>query len=315
MTAALVLAAGITKSNSKFSPMSELGGKTLVRRIIYTYQDAGIDKIVFITGHKAKSVEQKNSKHGVLFLRNENYAKSDMLGSVKIGLDYLQDKCDRVFISSVDTPFFLTETVKTLLSSAMPDIDMVAPVYEGKTGHPLLVSKSTFDEIQRYTGDSGLRFLMTLPALKKSFIDVPDRGVFFNPNSDYAENDLNEFVAALPPKKLRSQVRVRLSDNESFFGIGVFEVLKSIDEFESLNIGCQNIGISATKARNIISSAVKVLGFPLIKGQSGGKGVGGRTYVTKQGYELMGLFEAYQNEVTEFNKTAFEKYFGDYKLD
>ena len=312
MTAALVLAAGIIENDSNFDPGSVLNGMTPVRRIIDTYKDAGVDKIIFITGYNAENIELNNSKHNVLFLRNKKYASSDMLSSIKIGLRYLTEKYDRVFISPVYTPFYSVETVITLMTSEAPEIEVITPICHGKTGHPLLVKASVFDEIKNYKGCDGLEFLLSAPKIKKLYIDVPDKGVLFSLKDDYTSYEYNDIISNLPPKKLRPQVRVRLCFTEPFFGEGVFDVLRAVQEFGNLAKASRQIGISYAKAWKIIKTAEETLGFPLTESHSG-RNDSKRTILTARCVEFIQRYETHQREVLEFAEHSFEESFGDIK--
>ena len=62
-------------------------------------------------------LERHLSDNGLVFLRNNEYESTDMFASAKIGLDYLQSKCDRVLFTPVDIPLFTAGTVRALIAS------------------------------------------------------------------------------------------------------------------------------------------------------------------------------------------------------
>ena len=53
----------------------------------------------------------------------------NMFDSVKIGMDYLKDKCDRFLFTPVDIPLFTCETVLKIMESRA---DLTIPVCGGK---------------------------------------------------------------------------------------------------------------------------------------------------------------------------------------
>ena len=69
-----------------------------------------------ITGFNATMLERHLAGNNIIFLRNENYERTQMFDSVKIGLNYLSDKCERLLFTPVDVPLFTSQTVKKLLS-------------------------------------------------------------------------------------------------------------------------------------------------------------------------------------------------------
>ena len=115
---ALITAAGMSSRMGDFKPMLNIGSISIAQRVIATFQQAGVDKIVMVTGYNATLLERHLAGNGVVFLRNEAYETTQMFDSVKIGLRYLQHKCDRVLFTPVDIPLFTAATVRALLESA-----------------------------------------------------------------------------------------------------------------------------------------------------------------------------------------------------
>ena len=116
-TAALIVAAGMSSRMGDFKPMLNIGSISIAKRIVANFHQAGISRIVVITGYKAETLEHHLSNEGLIFLRNENYAETDMVDSARIGLAYLQDKCDRILFTPVDIPLFTSDTVSKLMDS------------------------------------------------------------------------------------------------------------------------------------------------------------------------------------------------------
>ena len=153
-TAALIVAAGMSSRMGDFKPMLSIGSITIAQRVVATFHQAGIRKIVMVTGFNAVTLERHLSGSGVIFLRNENYETTQMFDSVKIGLGYLQGKCDRVLFTPVDIPLFTAGTVHALLDSDAP---LACPTCQGQTGHPIAISASLFDRILADGGEQGLK--------------------------------------------------------------------------------------------------------------------------------------------------------------
>ena len=116
-TAALIVAAGMSSRMGDFKPMLNIGSISIAQRVVATFQQAGVDKIVMVTGYNATVLEKHLSNNGLVFLRNENYETTHMFDSACIGLEYVRDKCDRVLFTPVDIPLFTAATVSALLRS------------------------------------------------------------------------------------------------------------------------------------------------------------------------------------------------------
>ena len=57
-TAALIVAAGMTSRMGDFKPMQSIGSISIAQRVVATFQQAGIRKIVMVTGFNAVTLER-----------------------------------------------------------------------------------------------------------------------------------------------------------------------------------------------------------------------------------------------------------------
>ena len=125
-------------------PTLELGSITVVKRIVITFQQAGLFPIVVVTGVEANEVKYQLAGRGVVFLHNQEYQDPELLDSVKIGLEFLQNKCERVVFAPSNIPLFAPDTLASLL--AQTD-DLVTPVYEDRGGHPVVLANGVIPSI------------------------------------------------------------------------------------------------------------------------------------------------------------------------
>ncbi|MBQ6014499.1 MAG: nucleotidyltransferase family protein, partial [Firmicutes bacterium] len=173
-TAALIVAAGMSSRMGDFKPMLNIGSISIAKRIVANFHQAGISRIVVITGYKAEALEHHLSNEGLIFLRNENYASTDMVDSARIGLAYLQDKCDRILFTPVDIPLFPSDTVTKLMDSGC---DLAVPVCDGVKGHPILISSELVPSILADSGEGGLRGALERCPVPLKTVPVEDRGI------------------------------------------------------------------------------------------------------------------------------------------
>ena len=151
---AVIVAAGMSSRMGDFKPMLNIGSISIAQRIVATFHQAGVTKIAVVTGYNAPLLERHLSNSGLVFLRNEDYASTQMFDSAKIGLAYLRDKCERILSTPVDIPLFTAMTVTELIESGA---ELCCPVCEGRTGHPLLIASSLVDAILADSGEGGLQ--------------------------------------------------------------------------------------------------------------------------------------------------------------
>jgi len=67
------------------------------------------------------------------------YAGAAALALLGTGLVYLQDKCSRILVSTLDYPFFSAETAVALLE---PEAPLLRPVCGGREGYPVRLLSS-----------------------------------------------------------------------------------------------------------------------------------------------------------------------------
>ena len=185
-TGAIITAAGLSSRMGDFKPLLKIGGVTMAERIVSTFCDAGINDIVIVTGHNADELENSLLRLGAVFLRNASYENNEMFDSVKIGLGYFRNKCGKILITPVDAPLFTADTVKELLKNDAP---VAMPVFNSKTGHPVLLSEKAAADVLKYTGGGGLKGAITNLGLEMKRVEVNDGGILFDINTPMEYNN------------------------------------------------------------------------------------------------------------------------------
>ena len=308
MIAALILAAGEISADSRITAADELNRVEFIKRLIMVFRQAGIRKIVVVTGFDAEETENKCSHLGAVFLRNEEYEIDDMLSSVKIGLSYLKDKCERVFISPADVSLYSAETLAIMQNT---DVPVAIPIYLNKTGHPILITHNLFDMVIEYVGREGLEGALSGGEIARTFIDVPDVGILIDTNET---TDVKEIVLKHSLRKIRPEAKIQLMAERGFFGPGIMLLLTLIKETGSLKYAARRMGLSQNKAIRMVAIAEEQLGYKLLstkRGGNRGEGAvgGGSSEITKKGAELMRCYEAFESDCSEYIKSSFNKHF------
>ena len=177
-SAVLLVAAGLSTRMGEFKPLMELGGKPLVDHALDTFQTDGIGEIVIVAGYRYKDLAAHLSGRGVVLLKNEAYANTEMLDSIKIGLSYLQGRCGSFFVMPADIPLVRPYSIEEMLSCMQPQgADGVKPAYRGKSGHPLLLDAGCIPQILGYNGKNGLKGALDQGGYEIINLPLPDPGI------------------------------------------------------------------------------------------------------------------------------------------
>ena len=301
---ALITAAGMSSRMGDFKPMLNIGSISIAQRIVANFHQAGVDRIVMITGFNATTLERHLSGNGIIFLRNENYETTQMFDSAKIGLEYLKDKCDRILFTPVDIPLFTSATVKTLVDSGA---ELACPVCQGQQGHPLLIASRLVDSILADSGEGGLQGAISRCGSPMQKIEVEDAGILHDADTP---EDYRALLNMHNQQLVRPVVNVSLAKEMPFFDEKIATLLSLVDETNSVRTACQRMQISYSTGWNIIRTMESQFSRSLIERSQGGAG-GGQSRLTEDGRALVEAFNKYSSELRRVANELFQSYFED----
>lgn len=304
-TGAVIVAAG-HKSPVAFRPMLPVGDTTVIRRIIITLQQAGVDPVVVITGRLGDELEKHISKLRVICLRNEQYENTQMYDSICQGLAYLDGLCDRALVLPAKYPLLLPQTVSTLLASSAP---AACPVYGGRRGHPVLIGADLIPKLLAYDGPRGLRGALRQPEVDALMDEIPvdDEGILWPVEGD--EPDLEPLLGReqIP---IHPKVQLSLAREEEFFDPAMAQFLMVTDHTGSMQTACRQMHMSYTKGWKMLKEAEKQMGYPLLISQSGGA-EGGSSRLSDQAAEFLDRYLQMEKELNETARRLYQKYFSE----
>ena len=301
---ALILAAGEPRQMSHFQPMLKLSGKSVIRRQIEAFRAAGVSDIRIITGYHAGMLERHLSGEAVRFIKNENYATTDMLESAKCGLRTLEPDCERVLITPGDVPYLHAETIQKLLCSQKP---VAIPSFEHAAGHPAMVRKSCFASLLSYTGDRGLRGALAKWKNDTEFVLTDEQGVLvdINTETDY-QREQREQTPPLNPE-LSAALTIHIGGlqlDEKYI-----RLLESIALEQSLQRGAARAELAYSNAWQMLNRMEQALGCRLVERTLGGP-TGGGSSLTAQGEEWIARFRRLEGklrkDILRIQKDEFE---------
>lgn len=195
MTAAVIAAAGQSSRMGEFKPLLPLGGSTIIARTIQTLKEAGAAPVLVVTGYNSAVLEEYLAGQDILLVKNEEFARTDMLASLKLGLSSLPGGWGRVFLGPADSPLASPKTLTRML--AVP-ARAVCPLCGGEKGRPLLLDREAAAQVLAWNGPGGLRGLLDSGALEEVRLETGDPGVLLDADTpqeyqrllDYAKEAL-----------------------------------------------------------------------------------------------------------------------------
>lgn len=303
-TGALIVAAGMSSRMGSFKPMLNIGSISVAQRVIATFRQAGIGKIVMVTGFNATALERHLAGNDLIFLRNERYESTQMFDSVKIGLEYMKDKCDRILFTPVDVPLFTADTVRRILESGE---QLACPFCQGETGHPLLIAEPLFERILAHDGQGGLKGAVDRCGAELKHIPVDDVGTIRDADTP---EDFSALLDYHNSQLVRPVVSLSLNKEKPFFDSRIATLLMLVDETKSVRAAGQRMQLSYSSCWNIIRTLEGQLSYSLVERSQGGSG-GSSSQLTEKGRLLLERYNACSRALREDADRLYTVYFGD----
>ena len=177
---ALILSAGRSSRMGAFKPLLPLRGRTVLECSVESVLQGGAEEAVVVTGNRAEELESllaRRFPHRVRWVRNENWAATDMLSSVQLGAAAL-GSCGAFFLLPGDMPFVAPDTFAALLEERQRQPSPVLfPTHKGRRGHPPLIDAALLPAILSYDGPEGLRGLWSRYDAQVRTVPVQDSGI------------------------------------------------------------------------------------------------------------------------------------------
>lgn len=302
---ALILAAGEPRQMSHFQPMLKLNGKSVIRREIEAFRAAGVTDILIVTGYHAGMLERHLSGEAVRFVKNSDYSTTDMMESVKCGLQALDPACERVLITPGDVPYLHAETIRKLLLSQKP---VAIPSFQRSAGHPAMIRKSCFPSLIGYSGELGLRGALARWKNETEFIPTDETGMLIdiNTETDYQREQREQ----TPPLRPELTAALTVHIGELCLDEKYIRLLECIELEHSLQKGAIRAELAYSNAWQMLNRMEEALGRRLVERTLGGA-TGGGSSLTEDGREWIQRFRRLEKrlakdllhiQVTEFEE-------------
>ena len=301
-TGALIVAAGMSSRMNDFKPMMQIGSISIIQRVIETLLQAGADPVVVVTGFQSKQLERHLSKHNVLCIPNPDYETTQMLDSAKIGLSYLQDKCDRILFTPADIPLFTVITVEKIMASRQM---LAKPVKNNIGGHPILIDNQLISTILTYQGEGGLKSALKSTNATMEYIEVEDEGILLDADT---KEDYENLLTHHNNQLLRPKIKLQLAKEVMFFDERSAALLHLIHENSSIRQACEQVNISYRKGFNLINQMEQQLVIQIVVRHQGGT-EGGYSELTEAGKELLRKYDSFVEESTAAVNQIYKKIF------
>lgn len=167
----------------------QVHGRPMLEDVLEVFRQSKVDRILVILGSHEKEIKKKVKFVNEEIVFNPEYEKG-MGSSLKVGLEAAEG-ADAVIVALADQPMLRVGTIDRLINAYLRSrAPVVAPVYDGIRGNPVLFDRTLFPQIMRIHGDVGAKTV--IEKNKGSLLEVPveDEGVVVDIDTpaDYNSN-------------------------------------------------------------------------------------------------------------------------------
>jgi molybdenum cofactor cytidylyltransferase len=114
-----------------------------------------------------------------LIVRAADYAEG-MGASLRAGIASLPADTAGAFVFLGDMPRVPTAVLRRMAEAVQAGAEAAAPVFQGRRGNPVLLSRALFPRLLALTGDAGARGVLQALGDRLVLVEAPDDGVLFD---------------------------------------------------------------------------------------------------------------------------------------
>lgn len=182
----VVLAAGESRRMGKLKALLPFGDRTVIEQVIHTLWQVALDGVVVVVGHRAPEIAAVLESLPVHLLYNTRY-REGMTSSVQVALRHIAPIPEAYLLALVDQPHVSHESAQRVLEAfAQTHKGLVIPTYQGKRGHPIVLSCKYRQEVLALGRQQGLNLITR--GHPEDTLEVPLTDDFILQDMDYPED-------------------------------------------------------------------------------------------------------------------------------
>ena len=185
MISSIILAAGASTRMGTPKALLDWGGEPLICYEIRQLQEAGVDEVIVVLGHRSDEIRRKLAKVQCRVMNNPHF-HAGRSRSLHIGAKAVNRDASAIVIQNVDQPRPAT-FLRDLIQAHREGTVATRPAFAGHHGHPIVVSGSLRTELMAATDETeGIRGVLRAHTGEITDVPADDMGeIDINTPDDY----------------------------------------------------------------------------------------------------------------------------------
>lgn len=191
----LILMAGYSSRMGAFKPLLPIGDVTAVERVSSTLKNAGVTRIIGVTGFQRERLSSIFASEGILEAYNPDFDQG-MFTSIKAGIAKAMEgsPTEGFFLMLVDSPLIPPEVLELILREHEKNPEaFIVPCFRGKKGHPLFIPAQYGPEILAYDGEGGLKAITSRHEDRLTRLEVGTEAVVLDMDTPEGYQEILEY--------------------------------------------------------------------------------------------------------------------------
>ena len=152
----LVLAAGTASRLGVPKQLLPWRGTTLLEWVVRQAENSPLDEVIVVVGHESAAIRDKVSFERARTVEAPGFHEG-CSASIRAGLDQVSASAEAAVLILGDQPGIETAALAAVIEGyRISQSPVVRISYRGQPGHPVLLSRKIFAEVQALHGDKGV---------------------------------------------------------------------------------------------------------------------------------------------------------------
>lgn len=183
----VILAAGGSSRFGALKQLLEYDGKSLLKRSVETALSLDCHEVIVVHGPKATKCQRELTTYNIENIVNEDW-ESGMASSIKLGLKNISPGIQAVLLILCDQPLINHEMLNNLIIAWSADkTKIIASKYSSTIGVPALIPDNYYNDIQKLTGDSGAKNILSENVQNVTTILLPEAEFDIDTEKDFSD--------------------------------------------------------------------------------------------------------------------------------